>query len=147
MVIEHHKNNYLFSTDKKKLQLSVIHQFLSKQSYWSVNIPMDTVKKSIEGSICFGIYLEEKQIGFARLITDKATFGYLADVFVVEEHRNKGLSKELMAFILSYPLIKQLRRLMLATKDAHGLYKQFGFNALAEPARFMEVKAFETYSS
>ncbi|MDP3557548.1 MAG: GNAT family N-acetyltransferase [Bacteroidota bacterium] len=145
MMYEKNINNYLFSTDKTKLQLKVIHSYLSKESYWAQNIPLDLVKESISGSICFGVYTNNNQIGYARVITDNATFGYLADVFIVEEHRGKGLSKELMRFIMDFPALKKLRRFMLATKDAHGLYKQFGFNALAKPENIMEIKFFESY--
>ena len=140
-------NNYLFSTDKNKLQVSVIHDYLSKESYWAQNMPIELIKESIAGSICFAIYFNNKQIAYARVITDNATFAYLADVFVLEEHRGKGLSKELMRFILDHPSLKKLRRFMLATRDAHGLYKQFGFNALAKPETIMEIKFFESYDN
>jgi len=140
-------NNYLFSTDKNKLQLKVIHDYLSKESYWAQNMPLELIKESIAGSICFAIYFNNKQIAYARVITDNATFAYLADVFVLEEHRGKGLSKELMRFILDHPSLKKLRRFMLATRDAHGLYKQFGFNALAKPETIMEIKFFESYDN
>ncbi len=138
-------NGFLYSTDKTKLQEEVIYNYLSKESYWAQNIPLDIVKQSIEGSICFGIYLNQEQIGYARVVTDCATFGYLADVFVLQEHRGKGLSKELMKFIMAHPSFKKLRRFMLATKDAQGLYKQFGFNNLSMPERIMEIKFFESY--
>ena len=140
-------NTYLFSTDKNKLQLKVIHDYLSKESYWAQNMPLELIKESIAGSICFAIYFNNKQIAYARVITDNATFAYLADVFVLEEHRGKGLSKELMRFILDHPSLKKLRRFMLATRDAHGLYKQFGFNALAKPETMMEIKFFESYNN
>lgn len=138
-------NDHLFSSDKTKLQLNVIHTYLSKESYWAQNIPFDIVKKSMEGSICFGIYLKDKQIGYARVVTDHATFGYLADVFILEAHRGNGLSKQLMQFIMAHPNLQGLRRMMLATKDAQGLYKQFGFTALAMPERIMEIKFFDSY--
>lgn len=140
-------NNYLFSTDRSKLQLDVIHNYLSKESYWAQNMPLDLIKESINGSICFAIYSNNEQIAYARVITDNATFAYLADVFVLEEHRGKGLSKELMRFIMDHPSLKHLRRFMLATRDAHGLYKQFGFNALAKPETMMEIKFFESYEN
>lgn len=146
MLVEKTINNYLFSTDKEKLQIEPIHRYLSEESYWAQNIPIEIVKKAIEGSLCFGVYLNSRQIGFARVITDHASFGYLADVFILKEHRRIGLSKLLMQFIMDHEGIKQLRRFMLATKDAHTLYTQFGFNTLAEPGRFMEIKAFEKYS-
>jgi N-acetylglutamate synthase-like GNAT family acetyltransferase len=143
--MEKYIDGYLFSTDKEKLQHTYIHHFLSEESYWAKNIPIHIVEKAIEGSICFAIYDKQQQIGFARIITDHATFGYLADVFIDKAYRSKGLSKELMTFIMEQPIIKTLRRFMLATKDAHGLYTQFGFNELKEPNRFMEIKSFETY--
>jgi GNAT superfamily N-acetyltransferase len=138
-------NNYLLSTDKNKLQVSVIHNYLSKESYWAQNMPLDLVKETIAGSVCFGVYFNNQQIGYARLITDNATFAYLADVFILKEHQGKGLSKELMKFIMDYPAVKKIRRFMLATRDAHGLYKQFGFNALAKPETMMEIKFFDSY--
>ncbi|MDP1799734.1 MAG: GNAT family N-acetyltransferase [Bacteroidota bacterium] len=138
-------NDHLFSSDKTKLQLDVIHNYLSKESYWAQNMPIELVKKSIEGSICFGVYLKDKQIGYARVVTDGATFGYLADVFILEAYRGKGLSKQLMQFIMAHPDLQGLRRMMLATKDAQGLYKQFGFTALAMPERIMEIKFFDKY--
>lgn len=137
--------NYLISDDKQKLDIAYIHHYLSKESYWAQNIPLDVVKRSIEGSMAFGIYCNGQQCCFARVITDQATFAYLADVFVDEAHRKKGLSKELIRFILNHPLLQGLRRFMLATKDAHGLYALFGFNPLKEPGRFMEMKSFEHY--
>src|SRR5690606_30597879 len=102
-------------------------------------------KKTIEGSVCFGVFYNGKQIGFARVITDHASFGYLADVYILEAHRGQGLSKELMKFIMACPAFEKFRRFMLATKDAHDLYEQFGFKALSEPGHFMELKQFETY--
>lgn len=145
MAFEKIVGSYLFSTDKSKLQIPSIHAYLSNESYWSKNIPINIVEEAIRGSICFGVYLDEQQIGFARVITDNASFGYLADVFILEKYRGKHLSKELMSFILDYPSLKNLRRFMLATKDAHSLYAQFGFTPLATPERFMEIKSFETY--
>lgn len=136
---------YLFSTDKRKLEINYIHQYLSVESYWAKNIPIEIVKKAIDNSLCFGIYFKDKQVGFARVITDHATFGYLADVFIDKDYRGKGLSKELMKFIMEHHSVKSFRRFMLATLDAHSLYAQFGFTALKEPNRFMEIKAFEKY--
>lgn len=138
-------NGYLFSADKSKLQLDVIYNYLSKESYWAQNIPIEIVKKSAEGSLCFAIYFNGSQIGYARMVTDTATFAYLADVFILELHRGKGLSKQLMKFIMEHPNLQGLRRMMLATKDAQGLYKQFGFNQLAMPERIMEIKFFDSY--
>lgn len=127
------------STDKDKLQRDKIYQFLSEDAYWSKGLPRDVFDKSIENSLCFGLYLPNgEQIAFARVITDKATFAYLGDVFVTPEHRGKGLSKQLMRAIDAHPELQGLRRVLLATADAHDLYKQFGFTPLAAPDRMME---------
>lgn len=139
------QNEYLISTDKSKLDIGFIHHFLSVESYWAKNIPIDIVEKSIEGSLCFGLYLSGKQIGFARVITDGATFGYLADVFVDVAHRGKGLSKWLMQTIMQHPDLQGLRRISLATMDAHGLYEQFGFKPLNDADRFMQIKRENPY--
>ncbi|ADB41502.1 GNAT family N-acetyltransferase [Spirosoma linguale] len=138
-------SDYTISDDKAKLNLEVIHQFLSQEAYWCKNIPIDIVKRSIDNSLCFGVYLGDSQVGFARVITDQATFGYLADVFILPEHRGKGLSKELVAFIMAYPPLQGLRRLMLVTFDAHGLYEQFGFKPIDMPENTMSIKAFTAY--
>lgn len=138
MSIEYTRDDYLVSTDKGKLDLSVIHGFLSR-SYWAKNIPMETVRKSVDNSLAFGVYHAGKQIGFARLITDYAAFAYLADVFILEEYRGRGLSKWLMECILAHPDLQGLRRWLLATRDAHGLYSQFGFTPLNAPEKWMEI--------
>ena len=138
-------DDLLFSNDKQLLQVDVIHNYLTTESYWAQGIPLEIVKDSIEGSVCFGVYKHKKQIAYARIVTDNATFGYLADVFVLEEFRGEGISKQLMAFIMDYPPCKKFRRMMLATKDAQGLYEKFGFKSLAFPERIMEIKAFENY--
>ncbi|MBL7936053.1 MAG: GNAT family N-acetyltransferase [Bacteroidia bacterium] len=145
MIIEKQIGAFLYSTDKSKFNIDYIHHYLSVESYWAKNIPIEIVKQSIDGSLCFGVYENNKQVGFARVITDYATFGYLADVFIDKDYRGKGLSKELMTFIKDQEVIKKLRRFMLATLDAHGLYEQFGFKPLKEPNRFMEIKPFERY--
>ena len=145
MIIEKQIGEYLYSTDKTKLDVAYVHHFLSKESYWAKNIPIEIVKQSIDGSLCFGVYHHSKQIGFARVITDYATFGYLADVFIDKDYRGKGLSKKLMAFIMEQDVIKKLRRFMLATLDAHSLYEQFGFQKLEGDKRIMGIKFFEQY--
>jgi GNAT superfamily N-acetyltransferase len=139
------KENFIISTDKEKLDTVFIHAYLSGESYWSKNIPYDVLLKSIEGSVCFGVYDGEKQIGFARVITDGATFGYLADVFIIHAYRGIGLSKWLMKCILEHPGLQGFRRWMLATKDAHGLYKQFGFEPLKNPERIMGLLLMAEY--
>ena len=131
-------------TDKQRLDLDVIHGFLTA-CYWAKGIPHDIVQRSIEGSLCFGVYVDDKQVGFARVITDYATFAYVGDVFVLEAYRGRGLSKQLMAAIVSHPQLQGLRRWMLATRDAHGLYAQFGFTPLANPARMMEILKPDVY--
>ncbi|MNJ98871.1 Acetyltransferase (GNAT) family protein [compost metagenome] len=137
--MEIQEQGFIFSDDKLKLDPIAIHHYLSTQSYWAKDIPMEVVKTSIENSLCFGIYKESKQIGFARWITDKATFAYLADVYVKEEYRGQGLSKKLMSIMLFHKDLQGLRRYMLATQDAHGLYAQFGFKAIEHPERLMAV--------
>jgi GNAT superfamily N-acetyltransferase len=125
-------------TDPAKLDLSVIHGYLTR-SYWSPGIPRAVVVRGIEHSLCFGLFHDKAQIGFARVISDCATFAYLADVFVLEAWRGRGLSKFLMECVRSHPQLKDLRRWLLATADAHGLYRQFGFTALGKPERIMEI--------
>ena len=145
MISEKTIDSYLISNNKLKLDIAYIHNYLSNESYWAKNIPFEIVKKSIEGSLCFGIYLNDQQIGFARIITDGATFGYLADVFIDKNYRGQGLSKYLMAFIMQQDVVKGLRRFMLATLDAHSLYAQFGFESQEGNKRLMGVKFFEEY--
>ena len=147
MIYEENKNDFLISTDKSKLNLVVIHTFLSQESYWAKNIPLSTVARSIEHSFCFGLYFQSAQVGFARLITDHASFAYLADVFIVTEFRGKGLSKWLMQCIMSHPDLQGLRRWMLATLDAHGLYRQFGFTPCDKPERLMQIVYPDIYLS
>lgn len=120
------------------MDISFIHSFLAK-SYWAGGIPLETLTKAIENSLCFGVFAESgEQVGFARMITDCATYAYLADVFIIEAHRGKGLSKSLMQFITAYPSLQGLRRITLATRDAHNLYARFGYKSLANPTLFME---------
>ena len=130
------KNEYLISTDKSKIDIEYVHAFLS-QSYWSPGVPLQTVKKAMENSLCFGLYLDNKQIGYTRVITDTATFAYLADVFVDENYRGQGLGKWLINTILSHPDLQGLRRIILTTKDAHKLYEHCGFISVPNPERYM----------
>ena len=139
MLFEESIDEYLYSTDKDKLQFDVIHGYLSNESYWAQGISKDILKRSIENSVCFGIYKDDKQV-------DKATFGYLGDVFVLEPHRGKGLSKRLMEFILKHPELQGFRRWMLLTKDAQGLYSQVGFIKFHAPERCMELWYPDVYS-
>ena len=126
------------STNKKRLDLKMIHAFLSQRSYWAKGIPLALLKKSIKNSVCFGIYVDSKQVGFARVTSDLSTFAYIADVFILENFRGQGLSNLLMQAIVDYPDFKNLRRWMLMTADAHFLYEKFGFTLAAKPERVME---------
>ena len=132
------KDDYHISTAKDKINVDYVHGFLS-QSYWAENIPVEIVRRSIEGSLCFAVFYGNEQIGFARVITDEATFAYLADVFIDERFRGRGLSKWLMEIIMAYPSLQGLRRFLLATRDAHGLYRQFGFAPLTFVDRWMQI--------
>jgi GNAT superfamily N-acetyltransferase len=140
------KDAYRISTDKTEINLPYVHGFLS-HSYWAQNIPADVVRRSVEGSLCFGMYYQQAQIGFARVITDEATFAYLADVFIDEQHRGRGLSKWLMEAILSYPGLQGLRRFLLATRNAHGLYRQFGFTPLTFTDSWMQIHQPDVYKT
>lgn len=124
-------------TSQDRLDLATIHGYLTR-SYWSPGIPFEVVERAVRNSLCFGLYDGERQVGFARVVTDSATFAWLADVFVLEEYRGRGLGKKLIAAVSSHPSLQGLRRWMLATRDAHSLYQQYGFTPLASPARFME---------
>ncbi len=146
MAQEWRRGEYLISTDKRLLDLSVIHGFLIT-SYWAKGIPFETVKKSIEHSLNFGVYKEGKQVGFARVITDYATYAYIGDVFILERYRGQGLSKWLMQVIAGHPELQGLRRWTLLTRDAHGLYRKTGFAELHNPERYMEKTASETPES
>jgi GNAT superfamily N-acetyltransferase len=133
------KGELAVSTDPARLDLSVIHGFLSK-SYWAEGIAVERVARSIAGSLPFGVYDGNTQVGLARVITDRATFAYLADVFIVESYRGRGLSKWLLECILTHPELQGLRRFLLATRDAHGLYRKAGFTPLGDPERFMVIQ-------
>lgn len=134
---EARKAEYRISTDKSLIDLVVVHDFLS-QSYWAKGIPMEIVRRSVANSLCFGVYKGEQQIGFARVISDYATFAYLADVFILEPFRGQGLSKWLMEMIVSHPQLQGLRKWMLGTRDAHELYRKFGFESIKSPEALME---------
>lgn len=139
-----HRGEYTITTDRDRLNVEAIHAFLSK-SYWSPGVPIRIVRRAIANSLCFGVFHEQDQVGFARVITDKATFAYLADVYIIESHRGKGLSKWLLEVIQGHGDLQGLRRFMLATRDAHGLYSQFGFMELANPSLMMEIVNAEVY--
>lgn len=137
---------YTISTDKSRLDVGYIHRYISDKSYWARHIPVTVIHTCIENSFCVGAYHGEQQVGFGRLITDYATFGYLADIFVDEAHRGRGISKQMVSLIMSQPFVAGLRRMMLATRDAHGLYARYGFTALKNPDSFMEVHRPDIYA-
>ncbi|MFO1516400.1 MAG: GNAT family N-acetyltransferase [Lysobacterales bacterium] len=127
-----------FSTDPARLDIDLIHSFLSGESYWVPDIRREHVETAIAHSLCFGVYDAAGQVAFARVVSDRAGFAYLADVFVLPRRRGEGIGKRLMAYVLAHPELQRLRRFLLATRDAHGLYAQFGFRPLAAPERFLE---------
>ena len=130
-------SDYRISTNKTEMDIDAIHAYLTN-SYWGKGISRDVVARAIQGSLCFGMFHNDDQIGFARMVTDKATFGYLADVYILPAHQSKGLGKKLVEAVLQHPELQGLRRIMLATKDAHSLYRSYGFTELSEPQRFMQ---------
>jgi GNAT superfamily N-acetyltransferase len=129
---------YEVSLDETRLDVAAIHAFLSN-THWSPGIPLETVRRAVANSVCIGAYLNSQQVGFARMVTDKATFAYLADVYVLAEHRGNGLSVRMIETLMQLPELQGLRRTMLATRDAHALYSKFGFTPLAASSRFMEL--------
>lgn len=141
---------YRITTDKNEMNIDAIHDYLSR-SYWAENIPKQVVAKAVENSLCFAVLASdqkgnEKQVGFARLITDTATFAYLADVYILEEHQGNGLSKKMMEEIVKHPKLQGLRRIMLATRDAHGLYEKYGFTPLTDQKMFMQLWTPDVYN-
>lgn len=138
-------DGFIFSDDKQKIDVVAVHHYLSTQSYWAKDIPIEVVQRSVDNSLCFGIYKDTRQAGFARWITDKATFAYLADVYVLEQHRGQGLSKKLISLMMFHKDLQGLRRYVLATIDAHGLYAQFGFKAIENPERMMAIVINDPY--
>ncbi|MFN2384684.1 MAG: GNAT family N-acetyltransferase [Thermoanaerobaculia bacterium] len=140
------KDGFVVSTDERRLDRDAIHDFLRK-SYWAAGIPRDVLERSIDHALCFGLYDGPRQIGFARVITDHATFAYLSDVYVLGEYRGRGLATWLMEVVLDHPDLQGLRRWMLATHDAHGLYRKVGFRDLAHPERLMELVFSDRYGA
>jgi predicted acetyltransferase len=136
---------YTISTDKSRLDVAMIHRYLSEESYWAKGIPRVLVERAIENSICFGAYDGDRQIGFARVVTDRVVFAYVGDVFVLDSYRGRGVSKQIMQAIRDHPDLRRLRRWHLLTRDAHGLYKQFGFQELEKPEMHMEIRAKDPY--
>ncbi|MFZ6655017.1 GNAT family N-acetyltransferase [Undibacterium sp. TJN19] len=130
---------YQVSTDKDKIDIDVLHHFLSTQSGWATGISRELVEESLQHSLCFSVLEQGRMVGFCRIITDMATFGYLVDVFVLPEMRGMGISRLLMDAVMAHPAVKKFRRFTLATSTAHGLYEKFGFTPLSKPDSFMEV--------
>ena len=135
------------STDTNKLDVDTIHSFLSESSYWASGIPRELVERSIENSLCFGAYDDDLQVGFARVVTDYATFGYVADVFVLPTHRGQGIARQLLEAVKNHPDLQRLRRWHLLTRDAHKLYAAFGFREIESPQRHMEIAVKNAYVS
>jgi GNAT superfamily N-acetyltransferase len=147
MVTDYRRGDFFISTDRELLRLDVVHRFLTN-CYWSKGISREVVERSIEHSLCFGIYEQDgTQVGFARVVSDFATVAYLGDVFVLESHRGRGLSKWLMECIIQHPALQSLRRWILLTRDAHRLYSKFGFTALKTPERYMELHRPDVYQA
>ena len=138
MISEWQRGEYVISTDRDRLDSAFIHNFLSNSSYWAKGRDFEVVQRSISNSLNFGLYKGNQQIGFARVVTDYATFAWLADVFVLDEHRGQGLGKWLVEVIISHPMLQGFRRWLLATRDAHELYRRFGFTELNDASRWME---------
>jgi GNAT superfamily N-acetyltransferase len=139
-------SDYEISTDRARLDVDAIHAFLT-QSYWSPGIPRATVERAIANSLCFGAFWQGQQVGFARVVTDKTTFAYLCDVYVLDAHRGRGLAQQMMTLVVQHPDLQGLRRMMLATRDAHGLYAKFGFKPLAAPDLIMELHKPNVYTA
>src|SRR5262245_50020555 len=138
--------SYELTSDVSRFDVAAIHAFLSR-SYWSTGIPRSVVEQAIANSVCFGVLAGKQQVGFARVVTDKATFAYLADVYVLEEHRGKGLARRMLEAVFAHPELQGLRRVLLVTRDAHALYAKFGFTPLAKPDRLMELHRPNVYSA
>jgi GNAT superfamily N-acetyltransferase len=141
-----YKGEFCISTNKGKLDINAIHEFLSTKAYWCLNIPIDKVQTAIQNSLCFGVYKDEKQIGFARIITDFSTIAYLGDVYISEEYRGLGLSKWLMEVVMNHPNLQGLRRWILLTGDAHELYRKFGWTDIVDATKWMELHNKNVYS-
>lgn len=135
---------YAISTDSSRFDVEMIYTFLTN-CYWAKGIPRETVQRSIDNALCFGVFDGDRQVGFARVITDRATYGYIGDVFILESHRGRGLSKLLMKAVMEHPELQGFRRWSLVTDDAHGLYRQFGFTPPANPQKYMELLNADVY--
>jgi ribosomal protein S18 acetylase RimI-like enzyme len=143
---EYEQQGYRISTESEAMDLDAVHAYLAR-SYWAREIPKDLVAKAFRGSLCFGLFKDDCQIGFARVVTDRSTFAYLCDVYVLEDYRGRGLGVWLMDAVLAHPDLQALRRFVLATRDAHGLYERYGFSGLARPEIFMEINRPDMYAT
>jgi GNAT superfamily N-acetyltransferase/uncharacterized damage-inducible protein DinB len=141
------RGDFLISTDPALLDVTRTHDFLSNRSYWATGRPLDVFRRALDNSLCFGLYERRRQVGLARVVTDRATFAWLCDVFVLEEYRGRGLAKWLMECVMGHPDLQGVRRVLLGTRDAHGLYQRYGFTPLADPSRFMEVFRADLYKA
>lgn len=139
------RGGYVVSDDAARLDVKAVHDFLAGQSYWAEHIPRSITERAIANSLCFGLYRGEELAGFARVVTDRATFGYLCDVFVAPEHRGEGRGQWLVSCVLEHPDLQGLRRLCLMTRDAHGLYERFGFREMRDPSRYLEIHRPDVY--
>jgi GNAT superfamily N-acetyltransferase len=142
---EYRKGEFTVSTDRELIDLDLVHGFLT-ESYWAKGVPRDIVARSIENSLCFGVYSEGKQVGFARVVTDYATYAYVGDVFLLEPSRGRGLGKWMMECVVQHPRLQGLRRWSLVTSDAHALYSQVGFTPLKKPQNYMEIHRPDVYT-
>ena len=142
MDVEHRRGGYSISTDKSKLDAGLVHEYLSERSYWAQGRPLDVVETSIEHSVCFGVYDGDRQVGFARVVTDYVTFAWLCDVFILESHRGRGLGKWLIECVVAHPDLRGFKSFLLATSDAHELYRRYGgFDSLEKPEKWMRRSA------
>lgn len=139
------RDGFTVSTDPARLDLDMVHDYLSRESYWAAGIPRAVLEKAVVGSLCFGVYDGPRQVGFARVVTDRATFAYLCDVFVLPAYRGRGLAAWLMECVVGHPDLQGLRRFVLVTRDAHGLYERFGFVAPPDPSGYMHVHRPDAY--
>ncbi|HKD16325.1 MAG TPA: GNAT family N-acetyltransferase [Thermoanaerobaculia bacterium] len=143
--MEWERGSLSISTERSRIDRNLVHEFLRDRSYWAAGIPREVVDRSIDEALCFGVYDGDAQVGFARVVTDRATFAYLADVFILESHQGRGIATWLMEVIVGHPDLQGLRRWILMTRDAHGLYEKFGFRRIADPSRCMEIVDREVY--
>jgi GNAT superfamily N-acetyltransferase len=145
--MEWRRDDFVVSDDRSRLDRAAVRRFIAEESYWAMGIPQGVMDKAIDNSLCFGLYRGDAQLGFARVVTDRATFGYLCDVFVESAHRGAGLGKWLVSCLLSHPDLQGLRRLSLMTRDAHELYTPHGFRPMPDPARYLEIHRPNAYRS